>query len=495
MKNLVLILLVVVSGTAGTYYYLQRRAPLSPLEFVRTEQVRRGDLVSVIKATGTIEPEDVVDVGAQVMGRIEDLGVDLAAEMTGGDTKLQAARTAGERGISVGSHGCGARPCALASMARDEPVTGAEEDRPHSGDNRPRIDYNSIVRVGTELAYIDATRYEAQYEQAKAALDRSIADLGQLEAKAEQAAAELRRAQQLRDVQRTRKPLTQVPIVAISESDYDMAVANDKIAKANLAIGKAEVEQRRAACDLAKTDLDYTIIKSPVAGKILERRVNIGQTVVASLNAPSLFLIAKDLTRMQVWASVNEADIGRIRQGMKATFTVDTYPREVFIGQVKQVRLNAQMTQNVVTYTVVIDASNRDERLLPYLTANVKFEVETRKDVLLVSNAGLRWTPEESQIDQSVGAVNAIADDASAGEERGRLWVAVGTGVRPVEVVVHDSDGTWTEVSGDGVQEGLQVVVGDQRPDGAGTTAGEESATKNPFLPQPPKGPRPPPPM
>ena len=425
MKNLALILLIVVCGTGGMYYYLRTRPSRSPVESVRTEPVKRGDLVSVIKATGTIEPEDVVDVGAQVMGRIEDLGVDLVAE-----------RRAATRGPKrLGRPGSEGSPSGATDVGSDNVLTHrwmvtslsplrrriVREAR----DKRPRIDYNSIVRVGTELAYIDATRYEAQYEQAKAALDRSIADLGQLEAKAEQAAAELRRAQQLRDIQQTRKPLTQVPIVAISESDYDMAVANDKVAKANLAIGKADVEQRRAACDLAKTDLDYTIIKSPVEGKILERRVNIGQTVVASLNAPSLFLIAKDLTRMQVWASVNEADIGRIRQGMKATFTVDTYPQEVFTGQVKQVRLNAQMTQNVVTYTVVIDAPNPDERLLPYLTANVKFEVETRQDVLLVPNAALRWTPAESQIDPSVGAVNVICRRRADG---GRAWSLVGGG-------------------------------------------------------------------
>ena len=148
--------------------------------------------------------------------------------------------------------------------------------------------------------------------------------------------------------------MTQVPIVAISESDYDLAVANDKVAKANLGVGKAVVEQNRAGLTQAQTDLDYTMIKSPVEGVIVDRRVNIGQTVVAALNAPSLFLIAKDLSRMQVWASVNEADIGRIRKGMPVRFTVDAYPGETFEGKVTQIRLNAQMTQNVVTYTVVV---------------------------------------------------------------------------------------------------------------------------------------------
>jgi ABC-type lipoprotein export system ATPase subunit len=153
---------------------------------------------------------------------------------------------------------------------------------------------------------------------------------------------------------------------------------------------------------------------------------------------------------------------------------------------VKQVRPRTDDAE--VTFTVVIDAPNPDERLLPYLTANVKFEVETRKNVLLVPNAALRWTPEESQIDPSVGAVNVIADDATTGEERGRLWVAAGNGlVRPVDVVVRESDGTRTEVSGEGVKEGLQVVVGEQGQDGESMAAGgechEEPASPSPQGP------------
>jgi HlyD family secretion protein len=494
MKNVVWILLIIACGAGGTYYYYRLQSAGTRETAPTTAPVTRGDLVSIIKATGTIEPEDVVDVGAQVMGRIEDLGIDFEAAEPRGDEKAQASRAMRDPRPAVEDSRPGEGQCSRETPDRDEPSTIADEDRQRSADKRPRIDYNSNVRVGTELAYIDATRYEAQYEQAKAELDRAIADLGQLEAKAAQAAAELRRAEQLRDIQRTRKPLTQVPIVAISESDYDMAVANDKVAKANIVIGQAVVEQNRASCDLAKTDLDYTVIKSPVEGVILERRVNIGQTVVASLNAPSLFLIAKDLTRMQVWASVNEADIGRIRKGMNVTFTVDTYPQETFTGQVKQIRLNAQMAQNVVTYTVVIDTANPDGRLLPYLTANVQFEVETRSNVLLAPNAALRWAPAASQIHPAVGEVSVISDGSSTGEEHGRLWVAASDGfVRPVDVVVRESDGTWTEVIGDDVKEGLQVVVGEQGQEG-GSGDGEESST-NPFLPKLPKGPKPPPPM
>src|SRR5262249_12654673 len=144
----------------------------------------------------------------------------------------------------------------------------------------------------------------------------------------------------------------------------------------------------------AQVNLGYTQIRSPVDGVIVDRRVNVGQTVVAGLNAPSLFLIAKDLTKLQVWASVNEADIGNIHAGQSVRFTVDAYPKETFVGQVAQIRLNASMTQNVVTYTVVISTDNSQGKLLPYMTANLQFEVDRRHDVLLVPNAALRWKPQ-----------------------------------------------------------------------------------------------------
>ncbi len=255
------------------------------------------------------------------------------------------------------------------------------------------------------------------------------------------------------------------------------------MAEANLAVGQAAVRQAEAARELAKTNLDYTIIRSPVHGVIIDRRVNVGQTVVASLNAPSLFLIAKDLRRMQIWASVNEADIGRIRAGMPVRFTVDAYPGEPFRGKVAQVRLNATMTQNVVTYTVVVETDNADLKLLPYLTANVQFEIENRKDVLLVPNAALRWKPRPSRIapDCREAVLEApVRPPAPAKEprERGRLWVHDGEWLRPIEVQIGPTDGTQTEVSGSDLREGMEIVIGEMRNE---TADGE---TTNPFAPK-----------
>jgi HlyD family secretion protein len=249
---------------------------------------------------------------------------------------------------------------------------------------------------------------------------------------------------------------------------------------------------------MAKVNLNYTTIKSPVRGTIVDRRVNIGQTVVASLSAPSLFLIAKDLRRMQVWASVNEADIGRIKAGMPVRFTVDAYPDDTFRGSVSQVRMNAIMTQNVVTYTVIVTADNPDGKLLPYLTANVQFELKQRPHVLLVPNAALRWKPQTSQTDPAGGKAASLPAETADAQNHGLLWIPAGGGlVRPIEVLIGESDGVKTEVSGSDVQEGMQIVTAagetDDSEEQETEAAADANKTTSPFLPKPPKGSRPPP--
>lgn len=424
MRTASTILVLFGAALGGVAYYATHASTDSVARF-RTAPIKRGDLLATISATGTVEPEEVVDVGAQVMGLILEFGSD-----------------------------------------------------PH--DKSKSIDYGSVVEKDTVLTRIDPTPYEAALDQAEATLERSKADLLQLEARCEHAEQEWARAQNLR------------PSNAISVTDYDTAAANYKAAKANVAVGKATIRQNEAALRVARTNLGYTTIKSPVRGVIIDRRVNIGQTVVANLNAPSLFLIAKDLRRMQVWASVNEADIGRIGKDMPVRFTVDAYPGETFRGKVSQIRLNASMTQNVVTYTVVVTVDNSSGKLLPYLTANVQFEVDRRSGVLLVPNSALRWKPQASQIDPAAGKAS---DEPAETADHGRVWVVSGGRfVRPLDVQLGTSDGTSTEISGRGVEQAVQVVLGEE---GQEEQAGEEAAgadkTSNPFLPKPPKGARPPP--
>ena len=342
IKRIVVIVIVLgLVGTASAAYFLRENEEFSAY---RTVEVKRGDLLSTIGATGTVEPEEVIDVGAQVAGQILSFGKD----------------------------------------AKGKPV-----------------DYGSVVEAGTVLARIDDSLYQAdaaqaraQLQSAQASLQRAKADLGQMKAKLLQAERDWKRAQQIG------------PSEALAQSSYDAYEAAYQAAKANVAVGEAAILQARATVDhseaaLQRTsrNLSYCTIKSPVNGVIIDRRVNIGQTVVASLNAPSLFLIAKDLTRLQVWVAVNEADIGRIHAGQPVTFTVDAFPGENFRGEVGKIRLNASMTQNVVTYTVEILTDNSNGKLLPYLTANVRFEIGRATGALLVPNAAFRWKPNNEEID------------------------------------------------------------------------------------------------
>ena len=424
------VILVLVGVVAGGAVYLAGHPATSPVEGLRTVVIKRGDLLSTISATGTVEPEEVVDIGAQVMGSILEFGAD-------------------------------------------------------PRDPAKLIDYGSVVDKGIVLARIDPLPYEAALDQARANLQQAEANQLQLQAKVHQAERDWKRAQKL------------ILTKAIADLDYDTAQLTYESATSGVAVGLANIAQTRAALKLAEANLGYTTIKAPVQGVIIDRRVNIGQTVVASLNAPSLFLIAKDLRRMQVWASVNEADIGHIRIDMPVRFTVDAHSGETFHGKVTQIRMNATMTQNVVTYTVVVTTDNPDGKLLPYLTANVQFEMDRRSGVLLVPSAATRWNPQSPQIDTAVRKTALTAESAIA-EDHGRLWVEADGGfVRPLEVVLGASDGTMTEISGAGVKEGTRVVVAEEGQEDIEGQESESTAegdkTSNPFLPKMPKGAKPPP--
>jgi HlyD family secretion protein len=437
-RILVIVIVAVVAVLALTAYLLRGSAKSTGF---KTVQVKRGDLQATISATGTVEPEEVVDIGAQVAGRIVSFGKD--------------------------AHG-------------------------------QEVDYGSTVEAGTVLARIDDVLYaadaasaKAQLVQAKAAVQKAQADLGQMQAKLLQMENDWARAQKLG------------PSDALSQTDFDAARSNYEVAKANLGVGKAAIAQAQGTVTQAEAvlkralqNLSYCTIKSPVKGVIIDRRVNIGQTVVSSLNAPSLFLLAKDLNRLQVWVSVNEADIGRIKPGQPVTFTVDAHPGDVFPGKVGKIRLNATMTQNVVTYTVEVDTDNSGGKLFPYLTANVTFIVGESKDVLLVPNAALRWMPTEEQVvaefrgtpkkakkakgSKALSEVKPAVNGAKDEKAPSLVWVPQGALVRPVQVTLGMSDGSLTEVSSPELKAGTPLVVGemDSQP------AGKPAPGGSPFTPQ-----------
>jgi len=431
----IFVLVVVAVAAFSAYRFLNRHDGQTTL--YRTAPVKRGDLLATIGATGTVEPEELVDVGAQVAGQILVFGKDRSGKT---------------------------------------------------------VDYGSVVQEGMVLARIDDSLFaadvataKAQLEQAKAGVARSQADLGQLQAKLVQAERDWSRAKKLG------------PSEALSQADFDAAQSAYEVAKANMEVGKASIVQSKSSVAQAEAtlmraqrNLDYCTIKSPVDGVIIDRRVNIGQTVVASLNAPSLFLIAKDLKRMQVWVSVNEADIGTIHPGQPVAFTVDAFPGEVFRGEVGKIRLNATMTQNVVTYTVEVVTDNSDGRLLPYLTANARFMVNERDDVLMTPNAALRWSPTADQLapdsrkkSGSGSAARNPSDSGSTGEAgresspRGVVYVPAGNFVRPLTVATGLSDGSMTEIQGEAIKEGMLVVLGEETRDASGP-----QTVASPFTPQ-----------
>jgi HlyD family secretion protein len=424
-KILSLVLLIVfVGGGAGFWYWRAHAA--EPMTF-KTVPVKRGPLTATIGSTGTLEPLNVIDVGSQVSGMIEEFGRD-------------------------------------------------------PNDTSKPVDYGTQVDKGTVLAILDKSLYQAAVDQAKANLAQADAKLKQSQAMYTQADRDWSRA---KDTVRTR---------AISDSDYDLAMANYHNTKASVTASQAAIAVAKAALATAETNLRYCTIVSKAKGVIIDRRVNIGQTVVSSLNAPSLFLIATDLSKMQVWASVNEADIGQIKRGQPVRFTVDAFPDQVFEGKVAKVRLNASMTQNVVTYTVEVDVDNAKygNILKPYMTTNLQFVINAKKDVLQVPNGAIRWRPKVSQVapefrdayaqslqrKRKALAAGSVATTQAEKDRRNRglVWVEEGDFVRPIKVRIGLSDGSMTEILS-GLKGDEHVVIGEEHHDGG-------DGTSNPFAPK-----------
>jgi HlyD family secretion protein len=322
-------------------------------------------------------------------------------------------------------------------------------------DAKKTIVYGTPVEIGTILAQLDSAPYRGEVERARATLQRAKASLKVLELRLRQAERDLERAKRL-EVSK-----------AITAEEMESARSKVDLANAEIEVGKADVALAEVTVQIAQTSLDYTTIKSPIKGVVVDRRVNVGQTVRSSLDAPSLFLIVKDLKRLQVWTSVNEADIGHVRVSQDVRFTVKADPKEAFVGKVTQVRLNAQMADKAVTYTVVAETDNSGSKLLPYLTADVRIEVETRKDVLRVPNAALRWRPRpEEVVPEGLEILKNLPPLKRNNLDTGILWEEEKGKARPVKVRLGITDGTWTEVVSGDLAGGSSVIV--EPPEGIG---------------------------
>jgi HlyD family secretion protein len=242
-------------------------------------------------------------------------------------------------------------------------------------------DFNSLVRKGQVIARLDPSLFQTQIEQANANLIRAQADLERLKVGLDDARTKLTRARELSARQ------------LISQSELDAAEVAVRSSEAQIRSSEASVTQAEASLNQNKVNLQHTVITAPIDGLVISRNVDVGQTVAASMNAPTLFILAADLTKMQVVANLDESDVGRIRPGQLVTFRVDAYPAEDFFGTVAQVRLQPIVQQNVVTYATVIDVANPELKLKPGMTANVTIEIARRSGVLRVPNAALRFRP------------------------------------------------------------------------------------------------------
>lgn len=313
-------------------------------------------------------------------------------------------------------------------------------------------DFNSRVKKGQVIARLDTTLLYASLQDARSSLER-VSALDQ------QAAAELKRMRSLFERE------------LVSQAELDQAVAAARVAAANLTSARAGVQR-------ARINLRYAIIQSPIDGIVLSRAVELGQTVAASFSTPTLFSLAGDLREMRVQAAVDEADIGKVKEGQQATFTVDAYPEETFRGAVEQVRLQPTVTQNVVTYDVVLRVPNDDLRLMPGMTANLTITVDAREDVLTVPVAALRFTPPRPEN----GGDGGRAPRKARGVRGGRVFVLENGKPRPVAVEPGLSDGVRTEVRGD-LKPGTPVITGVQ-------AAGSKAGAGAPFgmQPQRPRG-------
>ncbi len=332
-----------------------------------TAKVERGDIIQVVQATGTINAVTTVQVGSQVSGRIADI----------------------------------------------------------------YVDFNSKVQKDQVIAKIDPSLFETRLLQAEADLQNALANVRGIEASIETQRADVRAAEANLDRARAQfreaelnlartKELFEQGIVAASQHDtvqanYEASAANVRVLEAQveqaqarlrqmqaqLEQAKASVAQRRANVETARVDLSHTIIRAPIDGTVIARNVDVGQTVAASLQAPVLFIIAQDLTKMLVYAKTDESDVGKIKPGAIATFRVDSFPREMFRGKVSQVRMNATVVQNVVTYDTIIEFENSDQKLFPGMTAYITIPIAQALDVVKIPNGALRFHQQIPEVERA----------------------------------------------------------------------------------------------
>jgi len=308
-------------------------------------------------------------------------------------------------------------------------------------------DFNSIVRKGQVIARLDPSLFEAQVAQARSGVVMANANLDRSRVSLLDTQVQYRRMKELSDRQ------------LVSGSDLDAASSAVASAAASLKGSEAQVVQAQASLNQAQVTLEHTVITAPSGGTVMQRSVDVGQTVAASMSSPTMFVIAADLTRMQLNATIDESDIGMIRPGQPVTFSVDAYPGIPFTGTVLQVRLQALVVSNVTTYPTIIDVPNPEAKLRPGMTATVTVVVANRSDVLRVPNGALRVRPTAEMLSAMGQPAGTTAPTAKLSSSEGRVWTFTKGVLSPVSVRLGISDGAFTELLEPGLAAGTTVVT------------------------------------
>ncbi len=364
----------------------------------RTEALGRGSLVVTVSATGNLQPTTQVDVGSELSGTIEDVFVD----------------------------------------------------------------DNDVVTQGEVLARLDTTKLENQLTESRASLAAAQARVLEAAASVEEARANLARLRRVAELSGGKVP---------SQADLDAAAATLKRAEAASASAEASVRQWRAAVGVAETNIALSSIRSPINGIVLTRQIEPGQTVAAMMQAPVLFTLAENLTQMKLEVDVDEADVGQVKEGQQATFTVDAWPGREYPSTITRVGYGSQEQDGVISYKTVLTVNNDDLSLRPGMTATAEIVTARRDDVLLAPNAALRYAPpaEAPAAQPARGVVGNLMPRPPASAQRPagapaerrqqQLWILQDGNAVPLAVSAGASDGTHTEVSGEGLREGLQVIT------------------------------------
>ncbi len=428
-------------ATTGTWFLLRGQSAVQ----YRTAVVERGEVDYTISATGNPNAVVTVQVGSQVSGNILALYADFNSKVTKGEL-----------------------------IARIDPAPfQAKVDQARANlDSAQAAVVNAQANVQKALASVQAANASAA--NAKAAVTKAQVAASDDKVKADRrvtlAQEGIISQEDLDTAQETANAA--VADVAAAQASQNAADENVKVSQAEVTAAQtalqetqAQVKQAQASLQSADIDLNNTYIKAPVDGVVVARNVDVGQTVAASLSAPTLFQIAQDLTKMQVDTNVSEADVGRVQVGQVATFSVDAYPSRVFKGAVTSVREAPINVQNVVTYDVVIGVSNPDLKLFPGMTANVKIMVDQRPNVLKVPNSALRFRPATATATAPAPAAPAPSANAGGRGKRGgaappkSVWIMANNKPVEVRVTTGETDGAYTEITGGNLREGDQVIL------------------------------------